>query len=47
MDLSTGEITDQRNGTVFHGDAVSDLEHDIMQAGGLFQYMKAQAAKEG
>ena len=24
-----------------HGDAVSDLEHDIMAAGGLFQYMKA------
>ena len=41
VDLSTGEIVDTVTGERFHGDAVSDLEHDIMQAGGLFQYMKA------
>ena len=41
VDLSTGEIVDTATGESFHGDAVSDLEHDIMQAGGLFQYMKA------
>ena len=41
VDLSTGEIVDTATGENFHGDAVSDLEHDIMQAGGLFQYMKA------
>ena len=46
VDLSTGEITDLTTGAVFHGDAVSNLEHDIMEAGGLFQYMKAQAAQE-
>ena len=43
VDLSTGEIVDTVTGESFHGDAVSDLEHDIMQAGGLFQYMKAHS----
>lgn len=47
VDLDTGSILDQTTGFQVHGDAVSDLEHDIMQAGGLFQYMKAQAAMEG
>jgi len=45
VDLDTGDIKDLDTGAEVHGDAVSDLEHDIMQAGGLFQYMKAQAAK--
>ena len=47
VNLDTGAILDQTTGFQVHGDAVSDLEHDIMQAGGLFQYMKAQAAREG
>ena len=47
VDLDTGAILDQDTGFQVHGDAVSDLEHDIMQAGGLFQYMKAHAAEEG
>lgn len=42
VDLDTGEIRDMDTGIQVHGDAVSDLEHDIMQAGGLFQYMKAK-----
>lgn len=42
VDLDTGTIRDVDTGTEVHGDAVSDLEHDIMEAGGLFQYMKAQ-----
>ncbi len=47
VDLSSGSILDRDTGFRVHGDAVSDLEHDIMQAGGLFQYMKAKAAQEG
>ena len=42
VDLDTGDIHDVDTGATVHGDAVSDLEHDIMEAGGLFQYMKAQ-----
>ena len=44
VDLASGTITDATNGKVFHGDAVSDLENDIMKAGGLMNYMKAKAA---
>ena len=43
VDLSTGEIHDADTGASLHGDAVSDLEHEIMEAGGLFQYMKKKA----
>ncbi|MCH4095588.1 MAG: 3-isopropylmalate dehydratase [Acidaminococcus provencensis] len=46
VDLSTGEIKDQNTGVVFHGDAVSNLEHEIMEAGGLFPYMKAHAKED-
>lgn len=42
VDLDTGTIRDLDTGVEVHGDAVSDLERDIMEAGGLFQYMKAQ-----
>jgi len=42
VDMDSGTIRDLDTGNEFHGDAVSDLEHDIMKAGGLFQYMKAQ-----
>ena len=43
VDLSTGDIHDVDTGASLHGDAVSDLEHEIMEAGGLFQYMKGKA----
>ena len=43
VDLSTGDIHDVVTGADLHGDAVSDLEHEIMEAGGLFQYMKKKA----
>ena len=45
VDLDTGDIHDVTTDAEIHGDAVSDLEHEIMEAGGLFPYMKAQAAK--
>ena len=43
VDIATGTITDTTNGNSFHGDAVSDLEKDIMAAGGLIPYLKNQA----
>ena len=43
VDMDSGKIVNTANGKTFHGDAVSDLEHDIMEAGGLFQYMKKNA----
>ena len=43
VDMGSGKIVNIANGKTFHGDAVSDLEHDIMEAGGLFQYMKKSA----
>ena len=46
VDLETGSVRDTVTGEEFHGDAVSDLEHEIMEAGGLFGYMKKQAAKQ-
>ncbi len=39
----TGTIKMSRAIRIYH-DAVSDLENDIMQAGGLMEYLKAQAA---
>ncbi len=45
IDMSSGSIVNQTTGATFHGDAVSDLEHDIMEAGGLFAYMKAHPSK--
>lgn len=46
VELLTGTIKDAANGETFHGDAVSNLENDIMQAGGLMNYMKAKVAAE-
>ena len=46
VDLSTGRVRNVTKGTEFHGDAVTDLEKDIMGAGGLIEYLKAQAAKK-
>lgn len=45
VELKTGTIKDVTSGETFHGDAVSDLENDIMSAGGLIPYLKAQAKK--
>ena len=42
--LETGEIRDEMSGAFFHGDAVSDLERDIMDAGGL-PYLKARKSR--
>jgi 3-isopropylmalate/(R)-2-methylmalate dehydratase small subunit len=46
VNIGTGEIKDVTNGNSFHGDAVTDLEKDIMASGGLIEYLKAQAAKK-
>ena len=46
VDLAAGRIKNVTKGTEFHGDAVTDLEKDIMGAGGLIEYLKAQAAKK-
>ena len=45
VDLATGSVRDTVTGEEFHGAAVSDLEHEIMEAGGLSGYMKKQAKK--
>ncbi|MDR3254947.1 MAG: hypothetical protein LBT31_05230 [Synergistaceae bacterium] len=42
VEMDTGTIEDETSGALFHGDAVSDLERDIMTAGGLIPYLKAQ-----
>lgn len=47
VDLDTGTIQNLTHGTQFHGDAVGNLEHEIMEMGGLFQYMKAKAKSQG
>lgn len=46
VDLDTGSIRDLTSSQEFHGDAVSDLEHEIMEAGGLFGYMKKQGKQQ-
>ena len=46
VEMSTGTINDITSGVKFHGDAVSDLENDIMKAGGLMNYMKAKVGKK-
>ena len=46
VNIATGEIKDVTNGNTFKGDAVTDLEKDIMASGGLIEYLKAQAAKK-
>jgi len=40
VDLDSGMIRDIQTDVTIHGDSVSDLEHEIMEAGGIFQYMK-------
>lgn len=44
--LSTGKIKDLTSGETFRGDAVSDLERDIMAAGGLIEYIKGAAKNQ-
>ena len=46
VDLEKGEIKDITNGNSFHGDAVADLEMDIMKAGGLIEYLKEKAVSK-
>jgi len=46
VNIGTGEIKDVTNGNAFHGDAVTDLEKDIMASGGLIEYLKAAATKK-
>lgn len=46
IDTATGTIRDLTNGKEFHGDAVSNLENDIMEAGGLFPYLRQHANQE-
>ncbi len=45
VDMEDGTVLDLTNGEEFHGDSVSDLENEIMNAGGLFEYMKQKAAE--
>ncbi len=45
VDLAMGTIDNLTQNTAFHGDAVADLENEIMAAGGLIPYLKAQAAQ--
>jgi 3-isopropylmalate/(R)-2-methylmalate dehydratase small subunit len=42
VDIASGKIKDATSGETFHGDAVSDLERDIMAAGGLIPYLKSK-----
>ncbi|PWM20981.1 MAG: 3-isopropylmalate dehydratase small subunit [Oscillospiraceae bacterium] len=44
VDLSLGTLRDLTTGVAYHGDGVSNLEEDIMKAGGLFPYLKSKAA---
>lgn len=46
VDIEKGLIKDLTNGHELSGDGVGDLEKEIMDAGGLFQYLKAKAAEE-
>ncbi|MGC9491032.1 MAG: 3-isopropylmalate dehydratase small subunit, partial [Thermovirgaceae bacterium] len=46
VNMDTGEIKNLTTGETMHGDAVTDLEKDIMAHGGLIQYLKAQAEKQ-
>ncbi|MDR1472608.1 MAG: 3-isopropylmalate dehydratase small subunit [Synergistaceae bacterium] len=46
VELETGTIRDMTSGRSYHGDAVSDLEREIMSAGGLIPYLKSRR-KEG
>ena len=46
VDMENGLIRDETNGKEFRGDAVSDLEKEIMKAGGLFNYVKAHRTEK-
>lgn len=46
VNMDTGEIKNLTTGETMHGDAVTDLEKDIMAHGGLIEYLKAQAEKQ-
>lgn len=40
VNVTSGRIFNKTRKTQFHGDAVSDLESDIMKAGGLIEYLQ-------
>ncbi|MTI56597.1 3-isopropylmalate dehydratase [Geosporobacter ferrireducens] len=44
VDLEAGIMKDLNTRETFVGDGVSDLEKDIMEAGGLFPYLKNKAS---
>lgn len=46
VNMDTGEIKNLTTGEAMHGDAVTDLEKEIMAHGGLIEYLKAQAEKQ-
>jgi 3-isopropylmalate/(R)-2-methylmalate dehydratase small subunit len=46
VDLESGEVSNLTSGETMHGDAVTDLEKEIMAHGGLIQYIKAHSEKE-
>jgi 3-isopropylmalate dehydratase small subunit len=46
IDTANGTIRNLKNGREYHGDKVSDLENDIMRAGGLFPYLKQKAKQD-
>jgi len=43
VNASTGAIRNLTQGVEFQGDAVTDLEMEIMEAGGLIEYLKSKA----
>lgn len=46
VSIDIGTIKDLTTGAAFYGDAVSDLEKDIMAAGGLIEYLKTEVAQK-
>jgi len=45
VDMESGTIKNLTTGKSMHGDAVADLEKDIMAAGGLIEYLKSKATE--
>lgn len=43
VDIEKGEIYNLTKNLTFSGDGVGNLEKDIMNAGGLFPYLKGKA----
>lgn len=45
IDTASGMVRNTSNKKEYHGDAVGNLERDIMEAGGLFEYLKRQTGE--